>query len=282
MQLSRASHVSCRALLLALLAGILAVSAAAQQKVVVEDLKGRKVTLDRPAQRILIDDGRVLLAMALIHQDPVSLLAAWPRDINRVGTATYQSYVKRFPKLETVPQVASSATAFSLEKAIASKPDVALISLNAKLSDAEVRQCEATGIRVVHLDFFIEPFKNSDKSLQVLGDLIGRRAQADEFIRFRQQRISAISSKLGSGVKRPKVFLEVHAGMSGECCNAPGKGNIGEYIDFVGGHNISADVLPGATGKVNLEYVIAQDPKVYIATGGPHLEKTGGLVVGAG
>jgi iron complex transport system substrate-binding protein len=268
--------------LLLLLMGIFSSAAMAQQKIVVEDLKGRKVTLNGPAKRILIDDGRVLLAMALIHKDPVSLLAAWPRDINRLGTLTYQSYLKRFPKLAEIPQVASSATSFSVEKAIASRPDVALISLNAKLSDAEVRQCEAAGIRVVHLDFFIEPFKNSDKSLLILGEIIGRRSQADEFIRFRQQKISAISSKLGSAVKRPKVFLEVHAGMTGECCNAPGKGNIGEYISFVGGHNIAADVLPGATGKVNLEYVIAQDPKVYIATGGPHLEKAGGLVVGPG
>lgn len=257
-------------------------SSAAQPKIVVKDMKGRTVTLNGPAKRILIDDGRVMLAMALIHKDPVSLLAAWPKDINRLGDLTYKAYLAKYPKLADVPLVASSATTFSLEKAIASKPDVALISVNAKLSDTEIKQCEAAGIKVVHLDFFVEPFKNVDSSLQILGDLIGARAKADEFVAFRKQHLSAISNKLGANPKRPKVFLEVHAGMAGECCNAPGKGNIGEYINFVGGHNIAADVLPAATGKVNLEYVISQNPSVYIATGGPHLEKTGGLVVGPG
>jgi iron complex transport system substrate-binding protein len=70
--------------------------------------------------------------------------------------------------------------------------------------------------------------------------------------------------------------------MTPDCCNSPGKGNIGDYITFVGGHNIGADVLPGAAGRVSVEYIVSQNPEVYIATGGPHLEKTGGLVLGPG
>ena len=35
-----------------------------------------------------------------------------------------------------------------------------------------------------------------------------------------------------------------------------------------------------ASGKLNLEYVIDRDPTIYIATGGPHLERAGGFVVG--
>ena len=50
----------------------------------------------------------------------------------------------------------------------------------------------------------------------------------------------------------------------------------------MGGRNIGADVLNQPTGKLNLEYVIQRDPDVYIATGGPHLARAGGFVVGAG
>ena len=84
------------------------------------------------------------------------------------------------------------------------------------------------------------------------------------------------------GSERPTVLLEAHAGMSRDCCNSPGRGNLGEYIDFVGGHNIGADVLKTPSGKINLEYVISRDPQVYIATGGPHLAKAGGLTLGEG
>src|SRR5699024_3118494 len=81
---------------------------------------------------------------------------------------------------------------------------------------------------------------------------------------------------------RPTVFIEAHAGMSDDCCFAPGNGNISEYVNFVGGHNIGADVIQGASGKLSLEYVISRNPDIYIATGGPSLKDTGGLVLGPG
>src|SRR5690606_2368650 len=48
------------------------------------DLRGRTVVLDSPVERIAIDDGRFLVALSLIHENPVDVLAAWPQDINRV------------------------------------------------------------------------------------------------------------------------------------------------------------------------------------------------------
>lgn len=263
--------------------GLLTSSVAAPQAISVKDLKGRTVSLPQPARRILIDDGRYLIALSLIHPDPVSILAAWPRDINRIGAQAYDKFLHKFPRIAEVPQVASSASTFSLEKVLAVRPEVAVFSLGPGPSDEDVRQCEAAGIKVVFIDFFSHPFQNLEPSLTILGRITGRDAQAKSFIEFRRARIDKIASALKSqSAERPKVFLEAHAGMSGECCNSPGKGNTGDYISFVGGHNIGADVIPGTFGKLNVEYVVSQNPKVYIATGGPHLEKTGGFVIGPG
>lgn len=264
--------------------GLLTSSVAAPQQIAVKDLKGRSVTLSQPAKRILIDDGRYLIALALIHPDPVSVLAAWPRDINRIGVQTYEKFQQKFPRIAQIPQVASSASAFSLEKVLAVKPDVAVFSLGSGPSDEDVKQCEAAGIKVVFIDFFSHPFQNLAPSLTILGRITGHEKQAKAFIDFREARVGkiALAVKERSAAARPKVFLEAHAGMSGECCNSPGKGNTGDYISFVGGHNIGADVIPGTFGKLNVEYVVSQNPKVYIATGGPHLEKTGGFVIGPG
>jgi iron complex transport system substrate-binding protein len=249
----------------------------------VTDIRGRSVTIPAPARRLLIDDGRYLIALSLIHPDPVSVVAAWPRDINRIGEAVYQRYRAKFPRLDTLPQVASSASTFSLEQALAVKPDVAVFSLNQGPSDEQVRQFAAAGIPVVFIDFFTRPFENLEPSLRVLGRLTGRDARAEAFIAFRREHMERIKSRLAaSSPPVPRVFLEAHAGISEECCNSPGKGNIGDYVTFVGGHNIGADVLPGASGRLNVEYVVSRNPDVYIATGGPHLEKPGGLVVGPG
>lgn len=254
------------------------------QTATIKDLRGRSVTVPAPAKRILIDDGRYLIALALIHPNPVSVLSAWPRDINRIGDKTYEQFRTRFPEIEKVAQVAASAGTFSLERAIAVRPDVAVFTLGLGPTAEQISQLEAAGIPVVFIDFFSQPFENLEPSLKILGQLTGRSQQAQAFIDFRKTRFDAIASAIKKNVnlQRPKVFLEAHAGMTGDCCNSPGKGNVGDYIELVGGHNIGADVLPGTFGRLNLEYVVSQNPSVYIATGGPHLEKAGGMVLGQG
>lgn len=248
------------------------------------DIRGRPVAIHGPVHRIAIDDSRYLVALGLIHPDPVSLLAAWPQDVNRLGPETYQQILRKSPGLAKLPKIASSAGAFDLESLLAAKPDVALLSLESGITDTQIAQIEAAGIPVVIVDFFVKPFENLEKSLLLLGRLTGRGDQAKDFLDFRAEHMERIADRIAELPKddRPTVFLEAHAGMSADCCNSPGRGNIGDYIDFVGGHNIGSDVIKQSFGKLNLEYVISRDPHVYIATGGPHLEKAGGLVLGAG
>jgi len=277
----------CRSFALSVLTALVVAAPAlahAQGTVTVTDLKKRTVSVPSPAKRILIDDGRFLVALSLIDPDPVSVLAGWPRDINRVGEATYQKFVARYPKLPSIAQVSSSAGTFSMEQALAVSPDVAVFSLGQGPTDDQVRQFERAGIAVVFIDFFTRPLQNLEPSLLLLGAITGRSSEAKAFADFRRARLARITDRLKAkgGTARPQVFLEAHAGISPECCNSPGKGNIGDYIDLVGGHNIGADVLPGAAGRLSLEYVISRNPAVYILTGGPHLEKPGGFVVGPG
>lgn len=266
------------------LALALVASVAAAQPISVVDLKGRNVSIPKTASRLLIDDGRYLVALSLIHKDPVSIISGWPRDVNRVGDATYQKFVEKFPKLPSIPQVSSSAGTFSMEQALAVNPDVAVFSLGAGPSDEQVRQFEKAGIAVVFIDFFTRPLTNLEPSLTLLGRITGRDAEAARFIAFRRARLTPILDRLekDAAAKPPNVFLEAHAGISPECCNSVGKGNIGDYITAVGGHNIGGEALPGASGRLNIEFVVAKNPDVYIMTGGPHLEKPGGFVVGPG
>lgn len=257
---------------------------AQQASVPLTDARGRPINIAGPVQRIAIDDSRYLVALGLIHPDPVSLLAAWPQDINRLGDDTYKQFLAKSPQLANLPKVASSAGSFDVESLLAAAPDVALLSLESGITDAQIQQLETAGIPVVIVDFFVKPFDNLERSLLILGKLTGREEQARAFTAFRAERMKRIADRIAalSATDRPMVFLEAHAGMNADCCNSPGRGNIGDYLTFVGGHNIGADVISQSFGKLNLEYVISRDPDVYIATGGPHLAKAGGLVLGAG
>lgn len=248
------------------------------------DLRDRPVRPLGQGGKLSIDDGRYLIALSLIHPDPVSLLAAWSGDVNRISPEMYAAFVEKFPTLANVPKIAQSGQAFNAEAVLAAHPSVAVVSMDSGPSDAQAAQLEAAGVSVAFIDFFSHPFENQARSLALLGGLIGRSEQAAAFNGFKKARLDAIAAKVATvpEAQRPTVFLEPHAMISPDCCASPGKGNIGDYIAFVGGRNIGADVLDQPTGKLNLEYVIQRDPDVYIATGGPHLAKAGGFVVGPG
>lgn len=246
------------------------------------DLRGRTVTVPDHIDKLSIDDGRYLIALSLIAADPGDLLAAWPRDINRLGEASWARYRKAFPRLDSLPRVASSADNFDMESVLAAAPDVAVVSLGRGPTDAQIAQLQAAGIAVVFIDFFSDPFAHQAQSLELLGQLTGHQQQAQAYLDFRREHLERISSRLDDQTPAPSVFVEAHAGITNDCCFAVGKGGIGQYLDFVGGHNIGADVLDRPSGKLNLEYVISRDPDVYIATGGPDLKGADGLVLGGG
>ncbi|WP_233190080.1 MULTISPECIES: ABC transporter substrate-binding protein [unclassified Brevundimonas] len=247
-----------------------------------KDLRDRPLAVTPPVGKLSIDDSRFLIALSLIHPDPVSLLAAWAGDVNRLSPEIYAAYLEKSPALATLPKTPSSASAFNVEAVLGAQPQVALVSLDSGPTDAQAAQLEQADVRVAYIDFFQHPFENQSRSLSLLGSLIGREEQAEAYNAFRAAKLKVISDRV-AGLKdeqKPTVFLEAHAGNGPDCCNSVGAGNIGDYLTFVGARNIGAEVLKQPSGKLNLEFVVERDPDLYIATGGPHLEKTGGFVVG--
>lgn len=245
------------------------------------DLRDRPLGVTPPIDRLSIDDGRYLIGLSLIHPDPVSLLAAWSGDVNRISPEMYAAFIERFPALADLPHTPSSADDFSVEAVLAAAPELAIVSLGSGPTDAQVSQLEGAGVQVAFIDFFSHPFENQAPSLLLLGRLIGREAEAQTYNRFRQDRLDVIRDRVAgiAEADRPAVLMEAHAG-GPDCCNSPGRGNVGDYITFVGGRNIGADILDAPSGQLNLEYVIERDPDVYIPTGGPHMAERGGYVVG--
>ena len=80
--------------------------------------------------------------------------------------------------------------------------------------------------------------------------------------------------------------MEIRVGMRDMCCETVGNQMMGRFIDWAGGRNIVAEKIPGTHGVVNAEYLIAEQPDIYIATAignyPPSSTDRGRVVLGAG
>lgn len=254
---------------------LLALTAGSSWAATVTDIAGREVTLPEKTDRILLGEGRLFYAVSLLEgQKPVDRIVGWQGDFRKLDTQTYAEYRKKFPKIDNIPLIGhTTADSISPEKVLTLNPDVAIFGLSGHGPDRSselVSQLESAGVPVVFIDFRANPLKNTVPSMRVLGKVLHREKEAENYISFYQQnlkRVTDITSKIPAADK-PSVFIELRAASMPECCGTAGKGNMGDFIDLAGGNNIARDLLPGPLGTVNLEKVIASQPKIYIASGG--------------
>lgn len=254
----------------------------ARADIEVKDLKGRSISLSSPAHRLVIDDGRIILALSFLSDDPVKLVAAWPHDIDRFGRELYDSYKEKFPMIENLPRSTSNAQDLAVENIIATNPDAVILSVYSHPGELQLAQLAEAGIPVIFVDFITDPLNNTDRSLDVLGKVIGRQQRADRILSLRKSIKDQIAGTLHSAMAQPMptIFLEAHASTQENCCNSPGNSGIGKFLAFVKAHNLGEVLGSKPFGQVNLEYVVASKPDVYIATGGEYMQKRGGLRIG--
>ena len=272
---------------------LLAPAAAAALEIV--DITGRTVTLERPATRVLLGEGRFLVAVSLLEpDDPLSRVAGMLNEFRRLDPGGFERYAATFPGIRDVPTFGQTTEeSVSLETAIMLQPDAAVFGVRGhgprESSEEMVRSLEAAGIPVVFIDFRDDPIGNTPASMRILGRLLDREAAAERFARFYEQEVARVVGRL-SGFRgaRPSVLLEARVGLGGECCFSMATGMFADLIEAAGGRNIAAGRLPGATGVLNLEYVLDTDPEVYIGSAiGSHgaAERgtaEGRIVLGAG
>ncbi len=266
---------------------------ASAQPITVTDAMGRSVTLKAPAKRIILTQARHMPVLALLHPDPVSLLAGWSDEFRTSFSNEYQTYLERFPDIARIPIVGRhTADSFSVEQALSLQPDLIVLTASfagvGKGQNPEdslmMKQFAAAGIPVIIIDFFVQPLQNTVPSLRALGQAIGQEPRTEAFIKLYESHMAAVAQRLADvpADHKPPVFIHAHAG-STDCCNSPGTGTFNNMVEYAGGHNIGSDVLKTVTGRLNFEYINARNPVVYVATGtGSGKRASSGLVIGTG
>lgn len=244
-------------------------------KVSVTDVLGRKVDVEAPVQRVILGEGRQMyFVAALDKEDPFKRVVGWRDDLSKADPDSYKQYLARYPQIAKLPSFGGAKEgAFDIEQAIALKPDVLFLNVEAKVASDEaslVDKLAAVGIPVVYVDFREKPFENTEPSMRVIGKLFGKEKLAEDFIAFRAAEIARVTDRLAkvANLKRPLVMMERAGGYSDDCCMSFGSENFGKMVEIAGGKNFASDLIPGTFGTVNPEAVVAANPDVVIITGG--------------
>lgn len=239
----------------------------------ITDLAGRTVRVPAHVERVLLGEGRLLPALAIVeHGDPSRRLVGMMGDFEQLDPASYAQWRGRFPHLQEVPRIGrSQAGSFSDERALALRPQVAIFALGGGHGPGEhdretLARLEAAGVAIVFVDFRHDPLRNTTRSVDVLGRIFGAPERAAAFNAEWRQQLDLVTKRLATArPAAPSVFLESRVGLATDCCDTM-TGMMGRLLDAAGGANIAKGLVPGEHGMLNPEYLLSRQPTVYIGT----------------
>ncbi|PVE55228.1 ABC transporter substrate-binding protein [Rhizobium rhizogenes] len=244
------------------------------EKVTVKDVTGRDVDVNVPVKHVILGEGRQIYFLAALDKNnPFEHVVGWRDDLPKADPETYEAYLAKYPDIAKLPKFGGMKDGtFDIEQAVALKPDVILMNIDAKTATEEAGYIEKlgkVGIPLVYVDFREKPMENTEPSMRLMGKLMGKEAVAEDFIKFRSDSIKRVTDVLEKeNPKKPVVFVERAGGYSDDCCMSFGNENFGKMVEIAGGINMAKGIIPGTFGTVNPEQIIASNPDQIIITGG--------------
>ncbi|MGV0908179.1 ABC transporter substrate-binding protein [Martelella sp. FOR1707] len=255
----------------AAVASLLPLSAFAQS-FTVEDVAGRAVSFDAPVERVILGEGRMIYGLAQIEKEnPFEKVVGWRNDMYMNDKGGYTAYVAKFPEAADIPFLGRlSNGTLSIETVVDLDADVLLLPIGDKEAADEIgleATLAETGTKIVYIDFREHILENTEPSLEVLGKLFGHEDRAEAVADYWNAQMARVTDTLEAAQpEEPDVFMYRAAGLV-ECCGTFGPDNFGLMVNWAGGHNIGSDFLPGYTGSINAEQVLASNPDVIVITG---------------
>ena len=260
-----------------LVPALFAFSCTAYSEVIeITDIAGRSVSLDPDKiENIVLGEGRLTYTLALLNKEsPLDRVVGWKDDLIKYDPDAYRKYLKVFPEIEKIENLGSPYTGdYSLEKIITLNTDLLILNLGNLLKAQEsglLTKLDKAGIKVVFVDLRQRPTQNTVPSLLMLGKVLNREKQANEFIDYYVQQMRSVSAVVLTKKleERPIVFIERAAGYNPDkCCSTFGAANLGRLVDEAGGVNWGSRKFPGFSGKVNPEVIFTDKIDYIIGTG---------------
>ncbi len=264
--------ITAISVLTACLTGALASSIAAAE-IKVTDVMGREHIFEKPAERVLLgfyfEDFMAITGPDAYEKVVAINKAAWHNWRN----SQWKAYSKVIPVINDITDVGGTeSNAFSLEKAISVKPDVAILSAWQIRSMGEmVGRLEAAGIPVVAADYNAQTVEKHVTSTLTIGAIMGQMERATKLASEYKTAVEDVKARVkkaqDAGVATKRVYVEIGHKGAGEYDNSYGDGYMwGGIIKTAGGKNIASGVIERAA-PLNPEYVISQNPEIILIAG---------------
>lgn len=235
------------------------------------DLAGREVKLERPITRFVMSEGRYIPLLALLRPgEPTAGLVGTMSGLGDTDPALQAQLFEQFPQSRDIPRFGTkSADSVSVEKIIDLAPQLAIFGLSdhgpGSRAGELIDQLSAAGVAVVFIDFRLDPLKNTLPSIELLGRILGEEARASDYSEFYRARVEMVRQRTAGVRKKPSVFLQVHPGRF-ECCWGMAEGMLGPFVELAGGTNIADAVAPGPTAQHTAEFLLTENPDIWIGT----------------
>ncbi|MFW7522769.1 ABC transporter substrate-binding protein [Vibrio ostreicida] len=252
----------------------------------IEDVLGRHVTLDGPAERIFLgfyfED-----YLAIAGPDAYKKVAIFPRHSwQDYRQSQWQTYREIIPEIETITDSGSIYTGtFDFEKLLTTKPDVALLA--AWQYDAlgdKVTLLEKSGIKVVVVDFNAQTLERHLKSARVIGQVMGTEGRAEAIAQDYEQTVKDVQRRVAKYLnhhQQRRVYVEIGTGGAEEYGKSYANTMWGKLLNLAGANNIANGKIDGSA-HLNPEYVLSQDPEVIFISGAHWANHNGSALLGFG
>lgn len=238
----------------------------------VTDVAGRSVSFDGPVERAILGEGRLIYTLAALEtENPFAHVVGWRNDLFTTDLSGYNAYVTAFPEAADIPYLGNLTDGtLQTETVVDLHPDVLILTIGSKTAADEVKledMLAQIGVKLVYVDFREHIIDNTEPSLRVLGQLFDKEERAQEIIDFWNSETARVTDVLAKeNPAKPLVFMYRAAGL-GDCCGTFGNDNFGKMVELAGGNNLGTQFLPGYTGTINPEQVIASNPEIIVVTG---------------
>lgn len=242
-----------------------------KETITVIDLLDREITLDVPVDKVILQwsgsGGGFLTLFALEGDNAPQKIAGMDPGLRNYRMWVWEKFTEKYPELEDIPNV-GDVEDLNVEKIISLNPDVVVVPASAYESSPDLfNKLEKAEIPVVTLDYHSQILENHQKSILLMGKLLGKDERAQELADFYTEGVNIVNSHLEKiDKKAPTVYVECAMNGPSQYGNSYGDYMWGALVRCCGGINIATDVISRAE-PINPEYLLAKNPDVIVLTG---------------